>query len=248
MAVLAVSNLVKRREQAGARFELRIPQLTLEAGRFYGVAGPSGSGKSTLLDILALVLRPSSVDQFALYKSDGAATRIDQMWQRGDERDLANMRKSFYGYVLQSGGLIGFLTVRQNLAVPFQLVGRPPDMTRIRELSAQFGIERELDKKPRYLSGGQRQRVAILRALMLQPRVVLADEPTAAVDQVRARQIAAEFRALALDFGSTIIMVSHDRDLLGSVADRILALHPISGEDGTAISLAAWEDQAVPTH
>lgn len=243
MPVLEMTNLVKRREEAGASFELRVPRLVLEPGRFYGVAGPSGSGKSTLLDILALVLRPTSVEQFALQQKDGGVLRIDRLWESAAVEALAKVRKSSYGYVLQSGGLIGFLSVRQNLEVPFQLVGRAPDLDRIHSMAAKFGIEREIDKKPRHLSGGQRQRVAILRALMLQPTIILADEPTAALDQMRARQIAAEFRSMALEIGSTIVMVSHDRDLLGSVADRILGLRPVPSHDGTAISQAVWEDE-----
>jgi putative ABC transport system ATP-binding protein len=144
------------------------------------------------------------------------------------------------GYVLQSGGLISFLTVRQNLEMPFQLVGRDPDTARIVAMAERFGIGTQLDKKPRHLSGGQRQRVAILRALMLKPALVLADEPTAAVDQVRARQIVAEFRGLAQEAQSTIVMVSHDRELLESVADRIIELSTEVGQNEEAVSTARW--------
>ena len=243
MPVLVINELVKRREQAGSAFELRIPEVALEAGRFYGVVGPSGSGKSTLLDVLALVLRPTSVGRFEISTAGQVRPwRIHELWQRQDEGRLAEARKTLFGYVLQSGGLIGFLTVRQNLSVPFQLVGRTPDMRRIEEMADRFGVGRELDKKPRFLSGGQRQRVAILRALMLEPTLILADEPTAAVDQVRARQIVSEFRTLALASGCTIVMVSHDRGLIGGVADHILELATTVDQGGTAISSARWAD------
>jgi putative ABC transport system ATP-binding protein len=241
MSVLEIKNLSKRREQNGSAFELRIPEMVLEEGRFYGVSGPSGSGKSTLLDMIALVLRPSAADRFRIAQPGRrAAWEITELWQRNDEQTLATIRRSTFGYVLQSGGLIGFLSVRQNLMIPFQLASRAPDQARIERMAKRFGIERELDKKPRYLSTGQRQRAAILRALMVEPALILADEPTAAIDQVRAKQVAAEFRALARESGSTIVMVSHDLNLLSTLTDHILELTTSLDVTGTAISAAQW--------
>lgn len=244
MAVLEIRNLAKRREQAGNAFELRVPSVVLEHGRFYGIAGKSGSGKSTLLDMLALVMRPTSTESFRITSATtGESWEVGELWQRGDELTLAGIRRSMCGYVLQSGGLIGFLSVRQNLEIPFQLVGVVPDQSRIETMAERFGVARELSKKPRYLSGGQRQRVAILRALMLSPPLILADEPTAAVDHERAKQIVAEFRQLALEAGSTIVMVSHDHELLAGVADEILDLTTaVDGE--TATSTASWRPRA----
>jgi putative ABC transport system ATP-binding protein len=242
MAIVEIRNLVKRREQSGSAFELRVPELVFEAGRFYGIAGPSGSGKSTLLDVLALVWRPISADKFRIASLNGSeAWNVSDLWGTGDESVLADLRKGMFGYVLQSGGLIGFLSVRQNLTIPYQLLGQRPDPQRIQALAERFGIERELDKKPRHLSTGQRQRAAILRALMLRPALILADEPTAALDQVRSAQIAAEFRALALEGGSTIVMVSHDWQLLSSVADAMVVLSGDVDASGTAVSTTNWD-------
>ncbi len=240
MPILEIRNLRKRREQNGSAFELRVPSLILERGAFYGVSGPSGSGKSTLLDLIALVLRPSAAERFRIAQPNTGAAEIGDLWRRNDEQALAGIRRSTFGYVLQSGGLIGFLTVRRNLMIPFQLAGRVVDQAHIEQLARRFGIERELDKKPRHLSVGQRQRAAILRALMLKPALVLADEPTAAIDHVRAKQVASEFRALAREAGSTIVMVSHDRSLLAAVSDHILELTTNLDADGTAISSAHW--------
>ena len=241
MSVLEIHGLRKRREQIGSAFELRVPDFLLEPGRFYGVVGQSGSGKSTLLDMLALVMRPSSVDRYLMRDPrNGRASDVGSLWSTADDGARAEIRKTMCGYVLQSGGLISFLTVRQNLEMPFQLIGREPDTERIVTMAERFGVESQLDKKPRHLSGGQRQRVAILRALMLKPPIVLADEPTAAVDQVRARQIVAEFRSLALEAQSTIVMVSHDRELLESVADRIIELSTEVGKNEEAVSTARW--------
>jgi putative ABC transport system ATP-binding protein len=240
MALIEIRNLVKRRGQSGSAFELRAPELAFERGRFYGIAGPSGSGKSTLLDMIALVLRPTSASRFSLASPDGRACEIDVLWQDGAEDALAELRKRMIGYILQDGGLIGFLTVRQNLRIPYQLMHRQPDEARIVALAERFGIERELDKKPRHLSVGQRQRSAILRALMLKPPLVVADEPTAALDRVRATQTAAEFSTLARETGSTIIMVSHDWQLLASMTDMIVVLSASVDSDGTAVSTASW--------
>lgn len=245
MAVLEISGLMKRREQGGSAFELRIPALSLESGRFYGVVGPSGSGKSTLLDMLALVMRPSEVETFRITSPETGSWRdIAGLWRKDDELGLADIRKSMLGYVLQSGGLIGFLTVRQNLELPFQITGYVADQTRIDDMAGRFGIGDQLDKKPRHLSGGQRQRVAILRALMLQPPLILADEPTAAVDQIRARQIVREFRDLAIEAGCTIVMVSHDLDLVSNVSDHVLELETGDDGAGTALSVARWRSGA----
>src|SRR5262249_16031644 len=211
------------------------------AGRCDGVSGPSGSGKSTLLDLLALVMRPSAAERFRIAQAgNGAAWDIDKLWQRNEEETLTTIRRTTFGYVLQSGGLIAFLTVRQNLMIPYQLAGRRPDQGRIEQMAKRFGIERELDKKPRHLSMGQRQRVAILRALMLEPALVLADEPTAAIDQVRAKQVAAEFRSLARETGSTIVMASQDVEVLKGVAEHTLELATTVDAHGVAVSKARW--------
>lgn len=238
--VIKIRRLSKRREQAGARFELNIPEADFHRGKLYGVVGASGSGKSTLLDMLALVLRPSSADRFSLAPSFGKPLDIIQLWDSSGADELAGVRREHFGYVLQAGGLIGFLSVRDNLALSYKLLGKRIDHDRIEMLCSEFGISAELPKKPRFLSGGQRQRVAILRALMQRPTVVLADEPTAALDQVRARQVIAEFKSLALQAGSTVIIVSHDKELLMTVADHLLELKPALGADGTAVSTAEW--------
>ena len=131
---------------------------------------------------------------------------------------LARVRRELLGYVLQSGGLLPFLNVRRNIGLPRRLkTGRPGD---IADLAERMGLGGLLDKKPRYLSGGQRQRVAILRAIGHRPSLILADEPTAAVDRSRARAIVSDFRDLAKAEGCAIAMVSHDQQLVQDFADR----------------------------
>jgi putative ABC transport system ATP-binding protein len=231
MSILTLENVVRRREKGGAAFELVIDRLALEAGRFYAVVGASGSGKSTLLDLLALVLRPTSAGRFEI-AADGRPVDLWRLWQRADERALAAIRRGNFGYVLQTGGLVGFLTVMQNQELAFDLAGRPVDRGRVEAMAAKLGIAAELRKKPRHLSGGQRQRAAILRALVCEPAIVLADEPTAAVDFDNARTIVREFRARAKEAGATIVMVSHDASLVKLVADEIIYMESAAGPDG----------------
>jgi putative ABC transport system ATP-binding protein len=217
--VVALRDLVRVREQGGVAFELRVPAFDLHAGEFVALVGESGCGKSTLLDILALVLRPSSVGSFVL-RDGGTHRSVDAnaLWQANDEDGLARVRREMLGYVLQSGGLLPFLNVRRNIGLPRRLkTGRRGD---IHDLAERMGLGGLLDKKPRYLSGGQRQRVAILRAIGHRPALILADEPTAAVDRARARAIVSDFRDLAKAEGCAIAMVSHDQQLVQDFADR----------------------------
>jgi putative ABC transport system ATP-binding protein len=220
--VLTLQDILKRREQGGITFELHIPKLELQKGQFVAVVGESGCGKSTLLDMLALVSRPTHCSQFSYYETQNAETsqqtNIKNLWDSEAEHDLAALRRSHFGYVLQTGGLLPFLTVFQNLQLPSKLNGYHHD-SQIKDLAKRFGVEGLLDKKPQYLSGGQRQRVAILRAINHNPNIILADEPTAAVDKTRALNIVKDFHNLAKESGTTIVMVTHDQDLVAPFAD-----------------------------
>jgi putative ABC transport system ATP-binding protein len=219
--MVVVRQALKRREQGGMRFELSIPEVTLGVGDFVAVVGDSGCGKSTLLDLLALVSRPTECERFSLrfdVSEQGGEFDVAGLWRNGDEHGLAALRKAHLGYVLQTGGLLPFLTVAQNIYLPARIAGRP-DRDYADRLARRFGVDRLLSKKPQFLSGGQRQRVAILRAMGHRPQLILADEPTAAVDRQRAEEIVADFHALAKESGTTIVMVTHDRALVAPVAD-----------------------------
>jgi putative ABC transport system ATP-binding protein len=215
--LLLISDTLKRREQAGVAFELEIPEFVLHTGQFVAITGDSGCGKSTLLDLLALVSRPSRCGRFVYHDAHGQSD-IRALWENGDEAGLAALRRSHLGYVLQTGGLLPFLSVRQNIRLPAQLNGRH-DEAELRRLAERLGIAGVLDKKPQYLSGGQRQRAAILRAIYHRPRIVLADEPTAAVDKQRAHGIVRDFGILAKEHATTVVMVTHDRELVRPFAD-----------------------------
>lgn len=218
-ALLHLKDLTRTREQADARFELAVPDFRVAAGEFVAVVGASGCGKSTLLDMLALVLRPTEATHFRMAGDAGWVDLFD-LWRRDDERALAALRRTRLGYVLQTGGLLPFLTVAENIALPARLNGVKLTRPALEAMAEEIGIRPVLDKKPQYVSGGQRQRAAILRALSHNPDLILADEPTAAVDQERAQAIVADFRRAASERGCAVVMVTHDRELVAPLADR----------------------------
>lgn len=214
--VTQLRNVVKRREQGGVIFELHVPEFKLHGGELVAIVGDSGCGKSTLLDMLALVSRPTNSDVFKYFTEYD----VKQLWQQNQEKQLSHIRRQYLGYVLQTGGLLPFLTVFQNIQLPAKLNGLHNDQY-ITQLAARFGIEETLTKKPQYLSGGQRQRVAILRALQHHPKVILADEPTAAVDKKNAYKIVEKFLELAKENNTTIVMVTHDRALVSQLKNIV---------------------------
>ena len=227
---LSLKGLVHARSHAGIRFELRVPDMCLASGQFTAVVGPSGCGKSTLLDILGLVMQPDRASTFTLHDH---GRLLDLTCMKTSAR--AAVRSKSIGYVLQTGGLLPFLTVRQNIALPLAL-NRINDKSRIQELASNLGIAEQLDKRPAFLSGGQRQRAAIARALVHCPGLVLADEPTAAVDELTAMEIRDQFHALSKTIGTTTIMVTHDRSLLRGRVDRIFSFRLERGPHGVTIS------------
>ncbi|MDL2267279.1 ABC transporter ATP-binding protein [Desulfovibrio sp. OttesenSCG-928-G15] len=220
LPILSLRKLSKSREKGGMRFDLRIPALDVYAGEFLAIVGQSGCGKSTLLDMLGLVLRPDAAERFTLVPR--LKTRTAVPLPRLTERRLAMLRRREIGYVLQSGGLLPYLSVQENIMLPCRLNGYPEKASSARadELAAILGIAEQMEKKPAFLSGGQRQRVAIARALSHGPGLVLADEPTAAVDKLTAIEIRDAFRRIAAQQNVALVMVTHDRELIRGCADK----------------------------
>lgn len=234
-SILRLVNLRKTREQGEAHFELHVPALELRAGQFVAVVGDSGCGKSTLLDMLALVSKPNHCDRFDFVRDGDPQNGVDvwRLWNSGAESRLAAIRCRDLGYVLQTGGLMPFLSVEENIRLPMRILGTPISKAEIEQLAERIDIRAVLSKKPQYLSGGQRQRAAILRALVHKPGLILADEPTAAVDKRRARAIVRDFKNLALERHTTIVMVTHDQDLVHELADATYTfdVSPISATE-----------------
>lgn len=189
--------------------------LRVRAGESLAVLGPSGSGKSTLLNMIAGLDKPT----------EGSVTvdgiRIDEL----GETALAKYRRARIGMIFQFFNLLDDLTVLDNVLLPAQLAGsgRAAARRRAAELLERLGIDRHAAAFPGRLSGGERQRVAVARALMNRPPLLLADEPTGALDTASAAGVRALLTALNAD-GQTILLVTHDTGLAAACATRTIEL------------------------
>jgi putative ABC transport system ATP-binding protein len=219
--VFVCRDLVKRWGAGAAGFELRVPELTIGRGEVALLKGPSGCGKSTLLDLLALALRPDGAEAFIFRPAHRAPTDLLGRWQREDLDGLGQLRGSHIGYVLQTGGLLSFLTARENIALPCRLLGQV-SAGGLERLAERLGIAAHLDKRPDQLSVGERQRVAIARAMIHSPDVILADEPTASVDPVNAGAILELLLTLVQHTGVTTVIASHNWEPNGLPAVRVV--------------------------
>lgn len=189
--------------------------FAMEQGEFTAVMGASGSGKSTLLNVIATIDRPSS-GSILLEGRDIAEMR---------EQELAAFRRDRLGFIFQEYNLLDTLTVAENIVLPLNLQKRPLQVTqdRLQRVAASLEITDQLSKFPRQLSGGQRQRAACARALITHPALILADEPTGALDSANSKALMQTFTMMNQRLGSTILMVTHDA-VVGSYASRILFL------------------------
>ncbi|GAB2930634.1 ABC transporter ATP-binding protein [Rheinheimera gaetbuli] len=174
--------------------------LTVKEGEFIAIMGPSGCGKSTLLSILGMLEHPTSGEYFFEGKNIAG----------NSEKQLANLRKESIGFVFQSFNLIDDLTVYENIELPLRYLDIPKSerQSRVLEILTKFGIEHRADHLPQQLSGGQQQRVAVARALVIKPRLILADEPTGNLDSKNSTEVMEMLQQLNKE-GTTIIMVSH---------------------------------------
>ena len=187
--------------------------LSIEAGEYVSVMGPSGSGKSTLLNLLGLLDRPDA----GRYRLEGR----DVTTLSADER--ARVRSERIGFVFQSFHLVPRLSAAENIALPLMLAGVVPREreSKVSKALADFGLEDRSNHRPDQLSGGQRQRVAIARATIMQPAVLLADEPTGNLDRATGQEVTRLLEALNAK-GVTLIVVTHDPVMGDRAARRVL--------------------------
>ncbi|MEV4557740.1 ABC transporter ATP-binding protein [Kitasatospora sp. NPDC049285] len=194
---------------------LREVSLTVATGEALAILGPSGSGKSTLLNLIAGLDRPDAGTVTV------AGTRVDTL----NEAGAARYRRSTIGMVFQFFNLLDDLTVLDNVVLPAELTGTGRGEARRRALGLleTLGVARHARAHPGRLSGGERQRVAVARALMNRPALLLADEPTGALDSASGEEVKALLRELHED-GQTLVMVTHDLTLAESCATRTVRL------------------------
>ncbi|MCG2576557.1 ABC transporter ATP-binding protein [Dechloromonas sp. XY25] len=218
MALIELSG-IERRFQLGDTTVNALSGLNLQidAGQYVAVMGPSGSGKSTLLNLLGLLDRPNA----GSYRLEGRdVTTLSP-------EEQATVRSTRIGFVFQSFHLVPRLTAAENIGLPMTLAGIAPAerKRRVAQALKDFGLDNRADHKPDQLSGGQRQRVAIARATIMQPALLLADEPTGNLDRQTGDEVVRLLEALNTQ-GVTLVVVTHD-PALGARAGRQLVM-----EDG----------------
>jgi len=193
--------------------------LEIEKGEFVALIGPSGSGKTTILNIIGALDRADSG------KVEVAGVDITKK----DEKELTKFRADHLGYVFQDFNLIEVFNVFENVNFPLKVIHKKRDDEKVKNLLKDIGMSDQINKFPDQLSGGQKQRVAVARALVTDPLIVLADEPTANLDSVTSHKVIELMRKMQREFNTTFIFSTHDMHLIDEV-DRVLYL-----EDGKII-------------
>lgn len=217
MKILEVTNLSKTYGTGETQVKaLDNVSLSVESGEFVAIIGPSGSGKSTLLHILGGVDVPTS----------GSVVINGVDISNLDETALAIFRRRQIGLIYQLYNLIPILTVKENLTLPLLLDGRKPDERVVDDLLKTLGLTERVNHLPNQLSGGQQQRVSIGRALINNPALMLADEPTGNLDSENSREIVSLLRKFNKENNQTVIIITHDERIAMS-ADRVISI-----EDG----------------
>ena len=201
--VVQIKNLIKNYGSKG--FQSRVLKgidLTVLKNDFIAIMGPSGSGKTTLLNILSTIDKPTQ----------GTVTLDGRDITRMSNRELSKLRRDKIGFIFQNYNLLDTMTLEDNIALPLSLGGVEGKecVRRARELAALFGLEEHLKKYPYQLSGGQKQRGATCRALVTEPEILFADEPSGALDSKAGRELLECFRKVNEERQATILMVTHD--------------------------------------
>jgi putative ABC transport system ATP-binding protein len=187
--------------------------FAIEEGSACAIVGPSGSGKTTLIAICAGLERPT----------EGAVLLNGTAMHSASEEELSRIRNQFVGFVFQSFQLLPSLTALENVMVPAEIRGENHARSRAEDLLRQVGLAARLHHYPIQLSGGEQQRVAIARAFMNHPRILFADEPTGNLDSETAKEIVRLIFQLNAEAGTTLVLVTHDRELTEQ-ASRIISL------------------------
>jgi putative ABC transport system ATP-binding protein len=218
--VVTASGVVRRYGEGDTAVDaLRGVSVDIAEGRLTAVMGPSGSGKSTLMHLLAGLDRPTDGEVFI------AGENVTTM----KDKELTMLRRERVGFIFQAFNLIPQLTAEENIALPLMLGGQKPN-GQVTALMEQVGLTDRRHHKPTELSGGQQQRVAVARALVTDPAVVFADEPTGNLDSKSSDDILALLRAAATDRNQTTVMVTHEAHA-AAYADRVIYL-----TDGKVVS------------
>lgn len=217
MKILKVENLSKIYGKGDARvIALNNISFEVEEGEFIAITGPSGSGKSTLLHSIAGLEKPSS----------GTVYFYDKNIYEMNKKELTILRRQKIGIIYQFYNLIPNLTVEENIVLPIELDRKKVDRSKLEDILKFLNLENRKKHLPNELSGGQQQKVAIGRALMINPTIILADEPTGNLDSRSSKEIIELLQKANKEYKQTIIMITHNLEI-AKLADRILHI-----EDG----------------
>ena len=221
MKILRVDRLKKVYGKSDAKvIALNEVSFDVEEGEFVAIIGPSGSGKSTLLHLIAGLEKPSFGNVYFYDKN------IFEM----NKRELEILRREEIGVIYQFYNLIPTLTVKENIKLPVELDGKKVDRKKLQEIIEFLSLNDRLRHLPNELSGGQQQKVAIGRALMINPKIILADEPTGNLDSKSSDEIVELFKRVNKEYKQTIIMITHNLEI-AKQADRIIKI-----EDGKIVN------------
>ena len=213
MSILQIQDVTKVYEGKVTTRALNQLSFEVEKSEFLAIMGPSGSGKTTLLNLISMVDRPTS----------GKIIFNGQEPQSFNSTELAHFRRRQLGFVFQDFNLLPLLTVAENIVLPLTLDNQPISLMeeRMKDIAQRLMIDDILDKRPNELSGGQAQRTAIARAVIHQPDLILADEPTGNLDSNASREVLELLTDINRDRNTTILMVTHD-PIAASYCDRVL--------------------------
>ena len=231
---VAAYNLTRRYGDGDSAVDaVRGVSLEVPAGQFTAIMGPSGSGKSTLMHLLAGLDRPN----------EGTVEIAGEDITSMGDKKLTRLRRKHIGFVFQAFNLVPTLTAEENVTLPLSIAGRKIDRRWVDLIIEQVGLGERRSHRPAEMSGGQQQRVAVARALVAEPTVLFADEPTGNLDSKSSAEVLALLRDAVSAYGQTTVMVTHDAHA-AAVADRVLYL-----ADGVVVAdvQGATEDEILET-
>jgi putative ABC transport system ATP-binding protein len=211
-AAVSAYNLVRRYGEGDSAVEaVRGVSLDVVSGQFTAIMGPSGSGKSTLMHLLAGLDRPT----------EGSVEIAGQDITTMSDKKLTLLRRKHIGFVFQAFNLVPTLTAEENVTLPLSIAGKKIDRAWVDSVLQRVGLDDRRSHRPAEMSGGQQQRVAVARALVAEPTVLFADEPTGNLDSHTSAEVLALLREAASVYGQTIVMVTHDEGA-AEAADRVI--------------------------
>ena len=210
-AIAVESVIVEHQTSSGPVRALDGVTFSVASGSSVAITGPSGGGKSTLLGVIGGLAQPTS----------GSVRIGDSPISELSERDRSDFRRSHIGFVYQADNLLPFLTLLENVGLQLSLNGQPSGTGKSLAMLANLGLAGLAYRLPDHLSGGQRQRAAVARAVVHQPKIILADEPTGALDTANAAGVIDLLLGMQQEIGATLIMVTHDREAAGRLDHQV---------------------------